>query len=981
MNIMRKGVNSFFVSFIALILATPIAGVTSTFVFSESDFSTNEILDYSRSSYQVDIDFTGENTGYESITRNELVTFAFSVSNLGTMDDTYDLEISWEDDGAGWSGSSEYESVYVGSQDQENINFSFRAPVQNVYDNSQMTYTLEVTSQNASASDSLDQVIDIDMIYAIDVELKQGDSEEAKRGDSATYVVTLTNRGENADTFGIEVGDVPKDWYASASVSEILLQPGDFQDFTMDVTVPDTAAVDEYAVIQIIARVQEEDYNYIYGFGNTNTTAEDGRTYDVDIIADAEAKQVIPGGMIIYDLSVTNEGDETDSFILEFEDISEEGWISNLSQFEIDNLGPGESYNLVLSVFSPEYSEENDWSLTKIHISSTNREQFGDDLIVNTSVRLPIRDVSLTTPEDSLSGNPGSILTYTISVMNTGSDPDDIKLSFEVCESCNAWVVSLSKYTIQDLDDGDSEDVQFFVEIPSSARNTDEADFIISAESHDDSSASANLDVTSTVNTVYSEYVTSSPVPVMYPGDNNQFNISITNNGNSHESYKFSEGSGVPDGWNFDETLVFETQSLDPYGGYEMFILPFDIPDDENPGYYNFTIFVKLSSSGIKVDTLELSVKVEYYADFTIIIDPHQSSGDPGFTHNFPVTIINSANADEEIDFMLELPTGWTSCVLFSGNCLNSLNVAKGATSEFTLQITTLDDEPANSAGIYLSLVGKSSLNNNYEASHDFKVMTNPTYILSVETPSDIKTGVSGDTIPFQLTVKNLGNDVDYVSLPFPVLPSGWTGTYTESSFTLQPSESKTVYLNVKVPTNVFGGNNSITSKVSSEQSGQTSTIVFTVFVEEKADIDVELKTTAGDVTAGTAGNFKILITNNGNTVETLSLAMEGKRSSWFTLPKETVYLEPGSYEEIMVEVRPPVTQAASDTAGTFNVTLSSDSSKSVKLSLPFSVLKSDLIDDTVVDDEEEASLLPSIGLVTSIIIISLVSLIRKKKF
>ena len=44
MNIMRKGVNSFFVSFIALILATPIAGVTSTFVLNESDISSNEIL-------------------------------------------------------------------------------------------------------------------------------------------------------------------------------------------------------------------------------------------------------------------------------------------------------------------------------------------------------------------------------------------------------------------------------------------------------------------------------------------------------------------------------------------------------------------------------------------------------------------------------------------------------------------------------------------------------------------------------------------------------------------------------------------------------------------------------------------------------------------------------------------------------------------------------------------------------------------------
>ena len=977
---MKKGVNSFFVSFIALILATPIAGVTSTFVFSDSHLLSNEMGEFSRSSYQVDIDFAGENTGYQSITRNELVTFAFIVSNLGTMDDTYDLEISWEEDGAGWSGESEYETVSVLSQSQENVNFSFQAPIQNVYDNSQMTYTLEVTSQNASASDSLDQVIDIDMIYAIDVELKYGDSEDAKRGDSAEYRVTLTNRGDNADNFGIEVGEVPKDWYATSSVSEIFLQPGDSQELTMDVTVPDTAAVDEYAVISIIARVQEEDYDYIYGFGNTNTTAEDGRTYGVDIVADAESKQIIPEGMIIYDISVTNDGDESDSFKLHFEDISKEGWVSNLSQFEIDNLGPGESFSLVLTVFSPEDAEENDWSLTKVHIYSTNREQFGDDLVVNTSVRLPVRDVSLSTSEDTMSGNPGSTLTYTVSVTNTGSDPDDIYLGFEICESCNAWVVSLSKFIVEDLDDGDSEDVLFFVEIPSSARNTEEAIFIVTAESHDDSSATAELEITSTVNTVLDEYVIASVVPIMYPGDMNQFNISITNNGNSYESYKFSKGSGVPEDWKFEDTLIYETQSLEPYGGNEMFVLPFEIPDDENPGFYNFTIYVKLSSSGIKVDTIELSVKVEYYADFTIVIDPSQSTGDPGFTHQLPVTITNNANADEELDFVVEgLPSTWTYCVLFSGNCLNSLNVNQGATSDFILEITTSDNEPANTNGLFLSLVGTSSLNNKFEVRQSFKIMTNPTYLLSVTTPADTKTGASGDTIPFQLVIENLGNDVDYVNLPSPVLPSGWVGTYTVSSFTLEPFESKTVYLNINVPTNVFGGNNTITSKVSSDQSGETSTIVFTVFVEEKSDIDVELKTTAGDVTAGTPGNFKILITNNGNTVENLALVMEGKRASWFTLPKETIYLEPGSYEEIMVEVRPPVTQAASDTSATLNVTLSSDSSKSVKLSLPFSVLKSDLVTEEVVEEEEE-SLLPSLSLVSTILIISLISFIRKKK-
>tara|TARA_B100001250_G_scaffold407962_1_gene429563 strand:+ start:2223 stop:5156 length:2934 start_codon:yes stop_codon:yes gene_type:complete len=977
---MKRVANSFFVSLIALILATPIAGVTSNYTFSDSELSANEILDYSRNSYAVSIDFTGENSGYASITRNEIVTFAFNIWNQGTMDDTYNLTVSWEDDGASWSASAEYETVSLLANQDENINFSFQAPVQNVYDNSQMTYTVEVNSQNSQASDSKDQIIDIDMIYAVDVSMKFGDSDDAKRGEYASYQVTVTNTGDNADTFSIEVGDMPKDWSASTSISSLTLQPGQEEDYTMEVTVPDTAAVGEYAVIQAIVRVTESDYNYIYGFGNTNTTAEDGRTYGVELYGAISSKQVIPGGTNIYDITVTNNGNEPDSFKLDLEDLYE-GWSSNLSQHEIDNLGPGEDYNLVLSVTSPDDSEENDWSWTQVYVYSTNREQFDDTFTANTSVRLPIRDVGLSTSEDTLSGNPGTFLTYIVSVTNTGSDPDDINLGFEVCDSCNAWIVSLSKYVVEDLDDGDSEDVQFIVKIPSSARDTDEATFFVTAESHDDSSASADLEITSTVNTVFNQYVTSSAVPIMYPGDSSQFNISITNNGNSHESYKFSKGSNVPEDWKFEDTLIFETQNLDPYGGNELFILPFEIPQNENPGYYNFTVLVKLSSTGIKVDTLALSVKVEYYADFTITIDPVQSIGDPGFTHKFPVTIINNANADEEIDFTVTgLPSGWTSCVLFSGNCLNSLNIAKGANSDFILEVTTLENEPANSNGVFLSLVGKSSLNNKFEVEQSFKVMTNPTYILSVDTPSDTKTGKAGDTIPFQLIVTNLGNAEDRVNLPFPSLPSGWVGTYTESSFTLEPSSSKTVYLNVQVPANVFGGNNTITSKVSSDQSEQTSTIIFTVFVEEKAKIDVELITTAGDVKAGTSGNFKVLITNNGNTVETLSLLMEGKRVAWFTLPKETITLEPGSYEEIMIEVRPPVTQAASDTSSTLNVTLSSDSSKSVKLSLPFSVLKSDLIDEEV-EEEEDESLLPSLSLVSTILIVSIISIIRKKKF
>jgi uncharacterized membrane protein len=167
---------------------------------------------------------------------------------------------------------------------------------------------------------------------------------------------------------------------------------------------------------------------------------------------------------------------------------------------------------------------------------------------------------------------------------------------------------------------------------------------------------------------------------------------------------------------------------------------------------------------------------------------------------------------------------------------------------------------------------------------------------------------------------------------------------------------------------------------VSSESgSGQSIDFVFVVYVAEKADVDVELKTTAGDVTAGTTGKFIVRLTNNGNTVETVSLKIEGKRASWFTLPPESELLYPGDWEEIIIEVKPPIMQAATETSGMLNVTLSTDVSKTTKVSLPFSVLKSDLVIDEPIDEEED-SLLPAPSFISVILIVSLLSrLIRRR--
>ena len=71
--------------------------------------------------------------------------------------------------------------------------------------------------------------------------------------------------------------------------------------------------------------------------------------------------------------------------------------------------------------------------------------------------------------------------------------------------------------------------------------------------------------------------------------------------------------------------------------------------------------------------------------------------------------------------------------------------------------------------------------------------------------------------------------------------------------------------------------------------------------------------------------------------------------------------------------------QAATEASGTLNVTLSTDSSNTIKKGLPFTVLKSDLVVDEPTVNEEEG-LLPGPGIVPVILLISLLSRIVRRK-
>jgi len=978
---MSKGTSSFIVTLLALLLVSPIVGVNHSGVEQNSKLLPNSNIDLARGDYEVSVEFAEGNTGFEEVTRNQELTAEFTVSNTGTFDDTYDLSVTWDDEyEVGWYAEADQGTVSVASGSQEAISFTFQAPVQGVYDGDSMDFNVKATSQNStSVSDTRQYTLEIDMIYAVDIYLRESPNKGGNRGEDVYYSIEVKNVGETSADFALEVGDLPWDWEAEPGLDSIELDPDESETFALEVSIPLKAAEDEYAVIQAFARVQTSGYDYIYGYCNTNTSVNDGLTYDVDIIPDAFDKQVIPGGQILYSLYVSNNGDSSDSYTLEIGDVMKEGWGSNLSQFFIENLEPGEETVVVMNVTSPDDSEENDWSLSFVEVTSVNRDHFSDSVQMNTSVRIPIIDLSLYVDSAEKGGDPGTTVVYTVSLENTGSDPDDFVLEIVRCDDCSAWGVDLSTYEILDLEDGEVFEVGLYVNVPSSARNTESAEMGVVAHSKTDTSVTDDITTLTTVDKVLNRHVAWDSGFIMNPGDSSDMAITITNLGNSHQSYTF-ESDEIPDGWTFDN-LPYQTMELEPYGGAEDFNLAFTVADNENPGFFNFTIDVILDEDNYKVAELAISVKIEYYAEFTIDVLEIESFEGPGETHVFNVEITNNANIEDDINLEVTgLPEGWETCVLVNSVCSSKVSVGKGQTSSFVLQITTNPNEAANVVnGVFLHLEAVSGLNNKVSNFDTFTVYTNPVYDLSVEVPTDRKDGEPGSSIPFQIVVTNEGNSVDYVSLPSPSTPAGWLASFSESSFTLGPMQSKTIYLNIDVPENVFGGENTIDAKVSSDQSGEEIDLSFVIYIDEKADIDVEVKTTAGDVTAGTIGKFTVRITNNGNTVETCSLQVEGKRKSWFTLPSETDELVPGGWQEITIEVKPPLMQAATEASGTLNVTLSTDSSKSVKKALPFSVLKSDLVVDEPIVEEED-SLLPGPSLISVILLVSLLSRIVRRK-
>ncbi len=237
----------------------------------------------------------------------------------------------------------------------------------------------------------------------------QPESAVAAPGQSAQYALTLTNLGNTADTYTLQVSG--NTWAALPAQTAFALDTGQSSTFGVEVQVPAGAAgaSQDTVVLTAVSDTQPARTAVL----ELTTTA---RSYGVQLSADSTSAADAPGTDLTYPLTVTNTGNDSDTF--EFSAQSSLGWQVTLPPPLTLAAGASQevSVRVRIPVSAPAYQAET----TLLQAASQDNPAASDSLSLTTTANAQWGAV-LAAPTASLLVQPGESADHTLTLTNTGN--------------------------------------------------------------------------------------------------------------------------------------------------------------------------------------------------------------------------------------------------------------------------------------------------------------------------------------------------------------------------------------------------------------------------------------------------------------------------------------------------------------------------------------------------------------------------------
>jgi uncharacterized membrane protein len=320
------------------------------------------------------------------------------------------------------------------------------------------------------------------------VSLSPDDAKSGAAGQSVLYTLTITNTGNVADTFDLTLSG--NNWPSSLSTPSVNLGPAATTTFNVTVGVPANALGGNSDGASVMATSQGDGSKSDSALLTTTVAVAHGVA-----LSSGYALSGAAGGSVTYTLPVTNTGNVADTFNLS---LSANSWPTELSTPSV-NLGPAATTTFSVTVDVPANALGGDSDLVLVSATSVGAGSKSDSALLTTSVT-PISGIILS-KDDSLTGRPGTTVTYTLWITNSGNVTD----TFDIQLAGNLWSSVLSTAS-KTLAAGEQGSVSVAVEIPYGAAHLEYDAVTVRAVSRSDGTKSDTA-VLTTFSRVFSSTV------------------------------------------------------------------------------------------------------------------------------------------------------------------------------------------------------------------------------------------------------------------------------------------------------------------------------------------------------------------------------------------------------------------------------------------------------------------------------------------
>jgi len=314
----------------------------------------------------------------------------------------------------------------------------------------------------------------------VDVSVSPGHQDGAQ-GETLRYVVTVTNTGDNQDTYDLAASD-NTGWSPSLSKNSLAIPSKASDTVTLSVTIPGNASVCTVDGITVVATSRTS--SNITGENICTAHVIQAGLRVVRISITPENQSGAPGATLQYTVNVTNGSNQVHVFDLQISGGA--GWEPRVSPSSL-TLAAGASGTATLSVTVP--SRVSGGSSVGIAVTATSRTDptlSASASCIARAAIVPGVQLSISPSEDS--GSPGTTLKYTVTVANTGNVVD----TYDLAATGNAgWNLELSSSTLT-ISMGGSEKITLDVTVPGNVELGTADDITITAVSRVDPTISGS---------------------------------------------------------------------------------------------------------------------------------------------------------------------------------------------------------------------------------------------------------------------------------------------------------------------------------------------------------------------------------------------------------------------------------------------------------------------------------------------------------